>query len=100
MGRSRTPKYAVVIPGVTPMAWWIKPQPGGIAGNGKPTAENLARFVAQYIRSLEPGGVNYHVSQSLGHVPYPDYAKIVVNGSWTVVAEWKAPAFMAVGQSG
>jgi hypothetical protein len=65
---------------------------------GRPTAKNLERWVAEYHRSLEPGGVNVHISRSLGYVPYLNSARIVHNdGSNEVVAEWHAPMFMAVG---
>jgi hypothetical protein len=98
MGRSTTPKYAIRVSegrnakhGVTPMAWSVKE-------SGKPTAENLAKWVEAYHRSLEPGGVNAHIFRSIGHVPYLTAARIVRNVSGgETVAEWIAPMFMAVG---
>ena len=89
MGRSVTPKYAVEVQGCTSAAWRVKEQ-YGIPGYGSPTAENLAKYVKAYIESLQPGGVNQHVSNALGYVPIPTHARIVLNdGSRTVLAEWE-----------
>lgn len=98
MGRSRTSKYALEMDGSTPRCWWVGPQPGGVPGSGKPTLANLTRYVEVFMRSLEPGGANAHISRALGHVPYPKWARIVMNdGSRELVVEWTAPMFMVVG---
>lgn len=88
MGRTTTTKYALEIDGSTSRCWYV----------GKPTVANLNRYVAEYMKSLEPGGSNVNISKALGFVPYPNWARIVVNdGSRSVVVEWKAPMFMLVG---
>lgn len=107
MGRSRTWAYSLVIDGggpnvvVTPMEWRVGGRRVGSTrekGYGKPTAANLVKFVEGYMRSLEAGGSNAHLAKHYGFIPYPNWAKIVRNdGSREVVAEWKAPMFMAVG---
>jgi hypothetical protein len=97
--RDTTPKYSLEVncPGhyITPMAWNVKGK-YGYPGDGKPTAENLAKWVQAFIDSHKPGGSNHHLS-SMGTLPIPSYARIVLNdGSRTLVAEWKAPMFMAI----
>lgn len=82
MGRSKTPKYRLIIGGTTLM--WT----------GKPTSERLREHVMQYAKSLEPGGCNAHISEGLGYIPYPSKAWIETNGRDSItVAEWKAAMF-------
>lgn len=66
-------------------------------GYGRPTDENLAAYMAAYIRSVEPGGVNAHLHEIYGHIPYPNRAYIRDNNTGLIVARWAAPMFMAVG---
>jgi hypothetical protein len=50
-----------------------------------------------YGKSLEVGGANEHISNSLGHIPYPDRAVIRHNNQTReVVVEWRAGAFPQV----
>ena len=94
MGRSTTPKYALEMDGVTSASWRVRPPAGGGKGQGTPTDANLERHVLAYIDSLKIGGVNQHVLLALGHIPVPNWARIVRNdGSRAVVASWKAPPF-------
>jgi hypothetical protein len=101
MGRSTTPKYALVVDctGVhcTRMAWHVKPPVGCSVGYGKPTAENLAKYIETFRKSLHPGGANEHLMKAYGSKALPNAARIILNdGSGTVVAEWKAPMFWAI----
>ena len=62
MGRTTTPKYAVHVrtsdgSHMTPIAWRVRAQYGR-PGDGMPTEANLAKWVAGYNASFEPGGVN------------------------------------------
>lgn len=89
MGRSTTPKYAMVVDGKpdTCMIWDVKRY-------GRPTEANLEKWVMTFAKSLEAGGVNAHLSESLGYVPYP--RTVVVKMNYTggpVVASWKAAMF-------
>lgn len=87
MGRSITPKYVVHMEGCTPACWWVRE-------NGKPTLDNLEKYVMAYAASLGASGVNSHISKSLGYVPYPRWARIRKNTKTGVVlAEWKAAMF-------
>jgi hypothetical protein len=106
MGRTFTPKYRLLVDSGsrnwvnTPMSWNVSARKSapGLTVHGKPTAENLAKFVDAYCRSLEKGGSNFHVSAAAGHIPYPNWARVEENRpNGRVVAEWKAPMFMAVG---
>ena len=101
MGRSTTPKFAIEMDctGVvtTPQAWHVKPPVGCKTGYGKPTAENLAKYVETYLGTLKPGGVNRHLVTAFGSKVIPHAVRVVKNdGSREVVAEWKAPMFMAL----
>jgi hypothetical protein len=91
MGKSITPAYRIEMTErrtmLTPMSWRSE--------YGKPTAENLEKYVRKYIDSLKIGGTNQHVSLSLGYIPVPDSARIVRQKTGEVVATWKAPMFMA-----
>lgn len=60
---------------------------------GEPTEDNLWKAVAHYAKQLETGGVNHHVSRSLGHIPYPTAARIHDLMTGAVVAQWKAGTF-------
>ena len=95
MGRSVTPPYRLEMPGVTAMCWRVKAQ-YGIPGCGKPTYENLVKYIEAYNKSLELGGSNQHISKALGYIPYPTWARIVRQADGVVMAEWKAPLFQAV----
>ncbi len=101
MGRSKTPKYAIVVDctGMVPSrtGWYIGVQEGGVKGYGKPTAENLAKYIDRYHESLKPGGSNHGLVTTFGTKVYANAARIVRNdGSGVVVAEWKAPPFMLI----
>ncbi len=101
MGRSKTPKYVVVMEGTgvnsTPIAWHVGVTEGNVPGYGKPTDANLAKYIAKYVESLKPGGANQHLMQAYGTKVIPNSARIVTNdGARTVVATWKAPKFMLI----
>lgn len=84
MGRSYTPTYRLEFHDGSPQvqAW-----------RGKATAGALEQWVFSYSKSLELGGVNQHISQKLGHIPYPNKARIVRQATGEVVAKWKAGLF-------
>ena len=88
MGRSYTPVYRLEFydgrseKGCMVQAW-----------KGKASAQALEQWVFSYSKSLELGGVNQHISLSLGHIPYPNKARIVRQSNGEVVAEWKAGLF-------
>jgi len=92
MGKVVTPPYRLEMPNVTAMTWRVKTQ-FGIPGYGKPNFDNLVKFIRGYSRSLEKGGSNEHISNSLGYVPYPQWARIVRQSDGHVMAEWKAGLF-------
>jgi hypothetical protein len=59
-GRTLTPKYVIRIPGSTDAAWDVNSR-GQLRGAGKPTNENLARYMEALLKSMEPGGHNEHL---------------------------------------
>jgi hypothetical protein len=88
MGRSYTPVYRLEF-------YEGRPEKGCMvqAWKGKATTQALEQWVFSYSKSLELGGVNQHISLSLGHIPYPNKARIVRQSNGEVVAEWKAGLF-------
>jgi hypothetical protein len=64
--------------------------------HGRPTVANLEQWRQATNRSFQPGGVNWHVSQSAGTVPHISAAKLVRQSNRAVVAEIKAPLFEVV----
>ena len=88
MGRSYTPVYRLEFyegrseKGCMVQAW-----------KGKATTQALEQWVFSYSKSLELGGVNQHISLSLGHIPYLYSARIVRQATGEVVATWKAGMF-------
>jgi hypothetical protein len=65
------------------MEWRVKAQYGA-PGYGKPTLENLDRWIARFEKSMQPGGVNAH----LGYDPVL-YAKVVDQRTGEVLVEWR-----------
>jgi len=63
---------------------------------GRPTNENLAKYVEAYHESLKPGNTNWHLCKSASHIPYWNKARIIRQKTGEIVAEWNAPAFMVV----
>ncbi len=98
MGRSRTPKYVVelVTPGfyTSPSEWRVK-DGCQTKGSGKPTDENLKKFVEQFVASMQPGGVNAHL-QEQGKPYVVTHAFIYHNTSdrhaGPPLAEWRMPS--------
>ncbi|CAB5221281.1 hypothetical protein UFOVP244_125 [uncultured Caudovirales phage] len=93
MGKSVTPKYRLEIrdcgnrlgSSATPSAW-----------RGRASKKALEDYIDGYHDSLKIGGVNQHVSISLGYIPFVNRAQIVEQKTGLVVAEWVAPTFMMV----
>ena len=85
MGKSITPKYRLEIDG------HVQSWPKGI----KPSNETLEEYVYKFGKSLEFGGVNYHLSVAHGYIPYPSNAVVVEQKTGVVVANWRAAMFQA-----
>lgn len=61
---------------------------------GKPTGENIEKFVVSYIKSLMPGGVNEHIFKGR---TIPNISKAKVRNQLSgVVVEWNAPMFFVI----
>jgi hypothetical protein len=101
MGRITTPKYRFEMApiravntnlpsySITPSAWKVKE-------HGKPTTDNIDKYVRAFIDSTKLGGCNDHFSKDAGYIPVPNYARIVRQADNQVMAEWRAPMFMAI----
>jgi len=96
MGRSRAIKYVVsakcspATAALTQMEWRVT-RDGNIPGDGKPTEANLAKWVAVYNASFQPGGVNQHA----GPLTIVS-AKIVRQADYRIMAEYAMPMFQVV----
>lgn len=100
MGKTITPKYALeiftnkLVNGKWTMVSAIDCATWDIKSHGRPTNENLLKYVLAYGKSLEAGGVNEGIAKDLGYIPYPTRAVIRFNHSHGApVAEWNAAAF-------
>ncbi len=88
MGKSYTPTYRLEFhDGTSEKGYMVQ------AWKGKATIQALEQWIYSYAKSLELGGVNQHISISLGHIPYPYSARIVRQATGEVVATWKAGMF-------
>jgi len=73
--------------GVSEYPWYVK--------FGEPNEANLAKQVDIAAASYKRGGVNFHISESLGHIVFPNRATIV-DPAGSIVAEWKAAPFQLI----
>jgi hypothetical protein len=70
----------------TPQEWRTKARTG-VTAHGRPTVENIARFVTAMEASLAPGGCNAHISGRMG-VDTIVKAWIVDQSTGETVATW------------
>lgn len=89
MGRSVTPTFVVNYRDQTGAHWAV----WNTKLNGKPTPENLERWRVGMNDSMKIGGVNEHVSRTLGFLPHISKATIHNQKSGCDVATVKAPLF-------
>lgn len=62
--------------------------------DGEPSNDTLRAYIkGSYIEQYLPGGINAHVSRSLGHVPYPSEARVIDVHTGELVAAWKTAMF-------
>ncbi len=94
--RDYTPRYAVYMwaagRGYTPAGWEIKHRYGAMKGQiaaGKPTNENLAKYIKDYEDSTEAGGVNDHIGKSRGGRDVIDRAEIKDQQTGDIVATYR-----------
>ena len=92
MGRSTIPTYVVHYrdqQGLAIVAWNTKT-------NGRPTESNLERWRKAMNASMKIGGVNEHISRSLGYIPHVSHAEIHNQRTGAVVCAVMMPMFEAV----
>ncbi len=90
--RDSTPPYRLEMSGSTPWAWYVKGN-SYRTGYGQPTLSNLKKVLVDYAKSLELGGVNYHITKAFGYVPYPTWAKVIRQSDHEVMASWRQGDF-------
>jgi hypothetical protein len=67
--------------------------------DGKPTPENIQRWVDVYVVSQYPGNINEDLGKLHGQLLVPNKARIVRQlggGRREMVVAWQAPAFMVL----
>jgi hypothetical protein len=96
MGKVTTPKFSIAAPYVdfvnqcrnyTRQAWDGKHY-------GKPTVKSIAQWVADFNKSLEVGGANYHLRNGMSNISSAVVAYNCPNGA--TVAEYSAPMFQVI----
>lgn len=93
MGRSYKIRYVVRLlcpESIASPAEWRVGARHGAPGYGRPTVDNLRKYIRKYNESLRPGGANDHIGRrgrAIGGVVVDQEHGNVV------VAEWKAPMF-------
>jgi hypothetical protein len=60
---------------------------------GSPSEESLMQALQGIVDSYKTNGCNFHVSQSLGHIPFPTQAKVVNVKTGETIVSWNAPMF-------
>jgi hypothetical protein len=66
-----------------------------LAQYGKPTTENIQKYMDEFVTSCKPGGCNEHIG--LSEIPYRAIVKKQVkNGKPEILGKWKAPMFWAI----
>lgn len=96
MGRTSTPTYRIEFTGGDlgdRMAWRPKQ-------SGRPSTENIEKYIAEYVRSSGIGGANEHIGRMLGRMMIPPKSARIVRqtgpNAGEVVASWTCPAFWAI----
>ena len=90
MGRSYTPKYRIEVKCNVPMDWlgcWDSKQYGRVSN------VNAEKYRTTFNQSFLPGGVNAHVSEARGVVPWIYHVDVVRQSDGKVMASAHAPAF-------
>ncbi len=59
----------------------------------EPTEDSLRKAIDKYVDSYKQGGVNYHITELKGHIPYPQHANIIDLRNGNIVQSWSASAF-------
>ena len=101
-GSDRLIPYVIYIDGRS-MGEWRTRERYGMPGHGQPNDDNLERWVMGYAKSLELGGVNEHISKSLGYIPYPKSAYVKAQTgarAGDIVATWEAAPFQVFSKNG
>lgn len=99
MGRSVLMRYVLRLryaPDPLGRRWADSPGEWRVKEAGKPTPENIHRYVEVFVQSQYPGGVNEHLAKDAGYLLVPVSATITKQPEQRVVAEWTAPKFMAL----
>jgi hypothetical protein len=56
----------------------------------------LDEYIRALVDSYKVGGVNEHVSRTLGYIPVPKSAKLINQYTGKVVETWEHPKFMVI----
>ena len=92
MGKGTIPTYVVHYrdqQGLKIVAWTTKT-------NGRPTEANLEKWRKAMNASMQIGGVNEHISRSLGFIPHVSHAEIHNQRTGAAVCAVRMPMFEEV----
>ncbi len=93
MGRSVTPTFRAEVKG---SGWNFDMFGWDCKTNGRPTQMNVDQYRWSLNKSFQPGGVNFHVSDSRGVIPHVSTVRVIRQSTGEVVAESKAAMFEVV----
>lgn len=93
MGKVRTPKYRVEVKTNLTGSSKVISSWEVTKGHGRVNTKNLDRWVREHNESFLPKGVNYHVSKSIGIIPYVQEAHIVHQKTGEVLVSYKMSPF-------
>jgi hypothetical protein len=80
---------------VKTMIWNVTNGPNRV-GLGRPSKDNLTKWLRSYNDSFRKGGCNYHVSLSAKTIVNIHWARIIEQKTGRIVVEYMAPMFEAV----
>lgn len=96
MGRITTPTFRLEFNDNPWRLVWNAKETWDCTKYGRPSTASIERFRVARHKSLEIGGVNEHISKSIGYIPYINRARIIRQATGETVAEFTAPPFEVV----
>lgn len=86
----RGPSFFKSVPA---LVWYIDHPDALEVWQGEATSKLLEQRILEYAKTLQIGGVNYHLTKARGFIPYPTKAAILNMDTNEIVVEWKAAMF-------
>jgi len=93
MGRSVTPTFRAEVKG---SGWNFDMFGWDCKINGRPSQMTVDHYRRSLNESFQPGGVNFHVSDSRGVIAHISTVRVIRQSTGEVVAESNAPLFEVI----